>query len=56
MDAAGLNAGLLLQLGDDRPQRVAANGLPCSALACSTNWPPLSLVAGVAIDTLQPNS
>src|SRR6202040_1346629 len=23
MDAAGLNAGLLLQLGDDRPQRVA---------------------------------
>src|SRR5437773_8648437 len=41
MDAAGLNAGLLL---------------PCKALACSTNWPPLGLVAGVAIDTLQPNS
>ena len=31
-------------------------GLPCSALACSTNCPPLGAVAGVAIDTLQPNS
>ena len=30
--------------------------LPCSALACSTNCPPLSAVAGVAIDTLQLNS
>jgi hypothetical protein len=29
-----------------------SNGLPCSALACSTNWPPLGLVAEVAIDTL----
>jgi hypothetical protein len=29
--------------------------LPCSALAWSTNCPPFGLVAGVAIDTLQPN-
>src|SRR5207247_1645655 len=31
-------------------------GLPCSALACSTNCPPLGAVTGVAIETLQPNS
>src|SRR5690349_22146580 len=30
--------------------------LPCSALAWSTNWPPWGFVAGVATDTLQPNS
>src|ERR1700726_4286493 len=54
MDAAGFDPGLLLQFGDDRPQ--PSNGFPCSALVCSTNWPPLGLVAGVAIDTLQPNS
>src|SRR4029450_3737284 len=29
-------------------------GLPCSALACSTNCPPLGAVTGVAIETLQP--
>src|SRR5690242_17288147 len=38
------------------PSVWPSNGLPCSALLCSTNWPPLGLVAGVAIDTLQPNS
>src|SRR5215468_4135468 len=38
------------------PSVWPSNGLPCSALACSTNWPPLGLVAGVAIDTLHPNS
>src|SRR5262249_52873010 len=31
-------------------------GLPCSALACSANCPPLGAVTGVAIETLQPNS
>jgi hypothetical protein len=31
-----------------------SNGLPCSAFACSTNWPPLGDVAGVATETLQP--
>src|SRR5205823_9370138 len=36
------------------PSVWPSNGLPCKALACSTNWPPLGLVAGVAIDTLQP--
>jgi hypothetical protein len=30
--------------------------LPCSALACRTNCPPLGAVTGVAIETLQPNS
>src|SRR5689334_22557656 len=34
------------------PNVWPSNGLPCKALACSTNWPPLGLVAGVAIDTL----
>src|SRR4029077_18149609 len=38
------------------PSVWPSNGLPCKALACSTNWPPLGLVAEVAIDTLQPNS
>src|ERR1700720_1641887 len=38
------------------PSVWPSNGFPCSALVCSTNWPPLGLVAGVAIDTLQPNS
>src|SRR5436190_24124316 len=33
------------------PSVWPSNGLPCRALACSTNWPPLGLVAGVAIDT-----
>jgi len=38
------------------PSVWPSNGLPCSALACSPNSPPLGLVAGVATDTLQPNS
>src|SRR5213595_2306813 len=33
MDAAGLNAGLLLQLGDDRPQRVAVERVAVQCLA-----------------------
>src|SRR5215469_3561904 len=33
------------------PRVWPSNGLPCSALACSTNWPPFGLVAGVATDT-----
>ena len=37
-------------------ERTVRIGLTCSALACSTNWPPLGLVAGVATETLQPNS
>jgi hypothetical protein len=36
------------------PSVWPSKGLPCSALAWSTNWPPLGAVAGVAIDTLQP--
>src|SRR6185437_6435312 len=28
------------------PSVWPSNGLPCSALLCSTNWPPLGLVAG----------
>jgi len=38
------------------PRVGPSKGLPCSALACSTNWPPLGFVAGVATKTLQPNS
>src|SRR5215831_18232156 len=38
------------------PKVWPSKGFPCSALACSTNWPPLGLLAGVATDTLQPNS
>src|SRR5205814_2287664 len=55
MDAAGLDAGLLLQFGDDRSQRMAVKRVAMQR-PCSTNWPPLGFVAGVAIDTLQPNS
>src|SRR6516162_5790275 len=38
------------------PRVWPSKGLPCRALVCSTNWPPLGLVTGVATDTLQPNS
>ena len=40
VDAAGLDPGQRLQLGNDRPKVWPSKGLPCSALACSTNWPP----------------
>src|SRR5262249_28629611 len=56
MDAARGDPGLLLELGITGPSVWPSNGLPCSALACSTNCPPLGLVAGVVIDPLQPNS
>ena len=54
MDAAGFDPGQRFQFGYDRSW--PSNGLPWSALAWSTNWPPLGFVTGVAIDTLQPNS
>src|SRR5215469_8440462 len=38
------------------PRVWPSYGLPCSAVACSTNCPPLGAVTGVAIETLQPNS
>src|SRR5256714_5154750 len=53
MDAASLDAGLLLQFGDDRSQRMAVKRVAMQRLGV---WPPLGFVAGVAIDTLQPNS
>jgi hypothetical protein len=37
VDAAGFDLGQRFQLGDDRPQGAASKGLPCSAVACSTN-------------------
>src|SRR5438270_14037307 len=55
MDATGLNAGLLLQLGDDRPQRVAVERVAMQDFGVQHKLA-LGLVAGVAIDTLQPNS
>ena len=55
VDAARCDTCELLEIGDDGTERVAFIG--CRAgLACSTNCPPLGAVAGVAIDTLQPNS
>jgi hypothetical protein len=57
MDAARLDADELSHLGEHGAERVwPSKGLPCSALACSTNWPPLGWVTGVATLTLQPNS
>jgi hypothetical protein len=40
VDAANLHAGELLEIGDHRASVWPSNGLPCSALACSTNRPP----------------
>jgi hypothetical protein len=37
MDAVSPDPGQRLQLGDDRPKVSPSKGLPCSALACSTN-------------------
>jgi hypothetical protein len=56
VDAAGLDPGQRFQLRDHRSKVWPSKGLPCSPLACSTNWRPLGLVAGVATDTLHPNS
>jgi len=56
VDAAECNTCELFEIGDDGTESVAIYGLPCSALALSTNRRPLSAVTGVAIETLQPNS
>jgi hypothetical protein len=37
VDAADGNTCELFDIGDDGSERVAVVGLPCSALACSTN-------------------
>ena len=37
VDAAGLDPGQRLRLGDDRPKVWPSRGLLCRALACSTN-------------------
>jgi hypothetical protein len=55
VDAADLDTRELFEIGDDGTEGMAV-GLPCNALACSTNCPPLGAVTGVAIETLQPNS
>ena len=51
--SADVNA---VQFGNYGPKVWPSKGLPCSALACSTNWPPLGLVAGCRDRHLQPNS
>lgn len=56
MDAASLYAGELLHVGEYGPSVCPSKGLPCSALAWSTNCPPFGDVRGVAMLTLQPNS
>ena len=64
MNAAGLDPAQLLHLGDNRPQSVAVIGIAVqrfsvqhklAAPGLRRGWL-LGLVAGVAIDTLQPNS
>jgi hypothetical protein len=37
VDAADLDAGVSLDVGDGVFQRVTVEGRPCSALACRTN-------------------
>ena len=64
MDAAGLDPGQLLQFGDDRPQGVAVERVAMQRLGVQHELAAprfregrlLGLVAGVATDTLQPNS
>ena len=56
VDALDLDTGCLLQIGDDRAERVAVKGIAVQALACSTNWPPFGAVTGITTETLQPNS
>jgi hypothetical protein len=48
LDAAGLDAGQPLQLGDDRAQGVAVERVAGQALACSTNWPPCEALGTVS--------
>ena len=47
-DAAGFDLGQRRPVRQLWPQSVAVEKLPCIALAWSTNWLPLGLVAGVA--------
>jgi len=56
MDATGLDPGQLLQLGDDRPQRVAVKRVAIQRLGVQHELPALGFSRRVAIDTLQPNS
>jgi hypothetical protein len=45
VDAAGLNPSQPLKVDDTGPSVWPSKGLPCSALAWSTNWPLFGLVA-----------
>jgi hypothetical protein len=57
MDATARDTCELFEIGGARTEGVwPSYGLPCSALACNANCPPLGAVASVAIETLQPNS
>jgi hypothetical protein len=56
ISALDLAPGEPLGVLDRGPQRVPSYGLPGSALACSTNWPPGARALVVAIETLTPNS
>ena len=46
VDAPDLDAGVLSTSATTGPSVWPSKGLPCSALACSTNWPPLGLRDG----------
>ncbi|MDA9497743.1 hypothetical protein XI05_09640 [Bradyrhizobium sp. CCBAU 11357] len=56
MDAPSLHAVSFSMSATTGPSVCPSKGLPCSALAWSTNCPPFGDVTGVAILTLQPNS
>src|SRR5258705_11625283 len=45
-----------LEVGDDGTERVAVIGIAVQGLGMQHELPPLGAVAGVAIETLQPNS
>lgn len=55
-DAASLHAVSFSMSAITGPRVCPSKGLPCSAMAWSTNCPPFGEVTGVAILTLQPNS
>lgn len=56
MDAASLNAGELLHVGDHGAERVPVEGIAVQRLGMEHELSALRDVAGVAILTLQPNS
>ena len=56
VDAAGLDAGQLLEFADDRPQRVAVERIAAQRLGVQHELAAFGLRHRVAIDTLQPNS